>query len=291
MQKFPANAALGSTWAAAATIALRLPPAKTDTVTDDQDSPPPRPPLSPGRQFALQAAAAFLVLSALWPYYGFVGNTYNWPLATVLIGITASIFSRLAGQPWWWRLIHLFFAPLAWLILQVDLDPGWFLFGFIALALFYRGVIVERVPLYLSGVSAIDVVAETIEQRHSRHFIDLGAGIGSLVVPLAKAFPECHFTGVEYSPMSWLIGWLRTRGMANVDWRYANLWSAPLGNFDVAYAFLSPAPMPELARKFDAEMAPGGLLISNSFFIPDREASLEKPAGGMTIFFYEKPAA
>ena len=38
-------------------------------------------------------------------------------------------------------------------------------------------------------------------------------------------------------------------------------------------------------------MAPGGLLISNSFFIPDREASLEKPAGGMTIFFYEKPAA
>ena len=258
-------------------------------MTDDQESPPPRPPLGPARQFALQAAAAFLILSALWPYYGMAGKPYHWPLTTVLIGLTASVFSRLAGQPWWWRLIHLFFAPLAWLMLQVDIDPGWFLFGFLGLVLFYRGVMVERVPLYLSGINAIDLVAETIEQRQPRHFIDLGAGIGSMVVPLAKAFPECHFTGVEYSPMSWLIGWLRTRGMANVDWRFANLWSAPLGHFDLAYAFLSPAPMPQLAKKFDAEMAPGGVLISNSFFIPDREATAERQAGEMTLFFYEKP--
>ena len=261
-------------------------------MNDEPDSlPAPRPPLSPARQFALQAAAAFLVLSALWPYYGVAGESYNWPLATTLIGITASILSRLAGQPWWWRLIHLFFAPLAWLILQVDIDPAWYLFGFFALLLFYRGVIVERVPLYLSGVRAIDVVAETIEQRHGREFIDLGAGIGSMIVPLAKAFPECRFTGVEYSPMSWLIGWLRTRGMANVDWRYANLWSAPLGRFDIAYAFLSPAPMAELGRKFDAEMGPGGLLISNAFVIPDRAPDHERAAEPMNLYFYEKPAA
>lgn len=257
---------------------------------NDQDSPPPKPPLSPARQFALQGAAAFLVLSALWPYYGVAGRTYDWLLATILIGVTASVFSRLARQPWWWRLIHLFFAPLAWMMSQADIDPGWFLFGFILLLMFYRGVLAERVPLYLSGNSAIDVIAETLEQRHSKFFIDLGAGIGSTIVPLAKAFPECHFTGVEFSPMSWLIGWLRTRGMANVDWRYANLWSVPLANFDCAYAFLSPAPMPELARKFDAEMTPGSLLMSNSFFIPDREADAERPAGEMTIFFYEKPA-
>jgi cyclopropane fatty-acyl-phospholipid synthase-like methyltransferase len=188
-------------------------------------------------------------------------------------------------------MIHVFFAPLAWLILQVDIEAGWFLAGFALLLLFYRGVVVEWGPLYLSGLSAIDVMAETIEQRQSRHFIDLGAGIGSMIVPLARAFPECHFTGVEYSPMSWLIGWLRTRKLGNVDWRYANLWSAPLANFDLAYAFLSPAPMPQLASKFDAEMRPGGLLISNSFFIQDREADAERQAGEMTLFFYEKPPA
>lgn len=248
----------------------------------------PRPPLGPARQFALQAAAAFLVLSALWPRYGLAGEQYNWLLATVLIGITASIFSRLAGQPWWWRFIHLLFAPLAWMVSQMEIDPAWFLAGFALLWMFYRGVVVERVPLYLSGGAAIDLVAETIEQRHARHVVDLGAGIGSMVVPLARAFPECHFTGVEFSPLSWLLGWLRTRGLQNVEWRYASLWSLSLRDYDLAYAFLSPAPMPDVGRKFDAEMAPGGLLISNSFFLADRHADAERPAGDKTLFFYEK---
>jgi len=76
--------------------------------------------------------------------------------------------------------------------------------------------------------------------------------------------------------------------MANVDWRYANLWSAPLDAFDMAYAFLSPVPMPEIGRKFDAEMRPGGLLLSNSFFLPDREADHTREAGDKTLYFYEK---
>lgn len=259
-----------------------------DANPDEYSAPPP---LSPTRQLALQGAAVMLVLSALWPYYGVAGQTYNWPLTTVLIGITASVFSRLAKQPWWWRFIHLLFAPMAWMVLQVDIDPVWFLAGFALLWLFYRGVVVERVPLYLSGVGAIDVVAEALEQRQAKHFVDLGAGIGSMVVPLARAFPECHFTGVEFSPLSWLLGWLRTRGMSNVSWRYANLWSVSLREFDMAYAFLSPAPMPDLAKKVEQEMAPGSVLLSNSFFIPGRGADAERQAADKTIYFYEQRAA
>jgi hypothetical protein len=36
----------------------------------------------------------------------------------------------------------------------------------------------------------------------------------------------------------------------------------------VVYAFLSPAPMPRLWTKALAEMAPGTLLVSNTFTIP-----------------------
>lgn len=232
-----------------------------------------------------------VVLSAMWPYYGFAGEAYNWLLASVAIGVVASLLSRLAGQPWWWRFIHLLFAPMAWMVSQMDIDPGWFLLGFALLWLVYRGVVIERVPLYLSGVAAIDVVAETIETRQPKRFVDLGAGIGSLIVPLAKAFPECRFTGVEFSPMSWLIGHWRTRHLPNVSWRYANLWSVDLGEFDMVYAFLSPAPMSDLGRKFDAEMPPGGALISNSFALTDRLADTERVAGGKTLYFYEKRPA
>ena len=75
--------------------------------------------------------------------------------------------------------------------------------------------------------------------------------------------------GVEYSPLTWAIGWLRTRRLKNVEWRYADLWSTPLGKYDVVYAFLSPAPMPELWRKVQAEMPAGSLFVSNSFAVPD----------------------
>jgi hypothetical protein len=43
---------------------------------------------------------------------------------------------------------------------------------------------------------------------------------------------------------------------------------AKLGDYDVVYAFLSPAPMPRLWEKVQAEMQPGNLFISNSFPVP-----------------------
>ena len=49
--------------------------------------------------------------------------------------------------------------------------------------------------------------------------------------------------------------------------------AAQLDGVDVVYAFLSPAPMPALGEKARREMPPGSLFISNSFAVPDVEAS------------------
>jgi hypothetical protein len=45
-----------------------------------------------------------------------------------------------------------------------------------------------------------------------------------------------------------------------------------LSRYDVAYAFLSPQPMPRLYEKVVAEMKPDTLFISNSFVVPDNPA-------------------
>ena len=50
-----------------------------------------------------------------------------------------------------------------------------------------------------------------------------------------------------------------------------NLWATRLEEFDVVYAFLSPAPMPELWVKIQHEMKLGSLFVSNSFPVPDIE--------------------
>ena len=252
----------------------------------DPNAEAPRPAYHPFRQLAIQGAAAMLVLSLAWPYYGVVGRTYDWAIVSILIGISASVFARFAGQPTWWRIIHLFFAPLAWLVGQVEIDPIWFLIGFFVLFLFFRGAVTGQIPLYLTGNAALDELASLVEKRRCRSFCDLGAGFGSAIAPLARAFPECRFTGVEYSPLTYAVGWLRTRGLKNVEWKYADLWTAPLAGHDVVYAFLSPAPMEELGARVGQEMRADALFVSNSFPIPDVVPDERIAAGERTLFCY-----
>ena len=64
-------------------------------------------------------------------------------------------------------------------------------------------------------------------------------------------------------------------------WDYErDFWAENLGTYDVVYAFLSPAAMPELWRKARAEMKPGTLLISNSFLVPGVEPDRIVPLAG-----------
>jgi hypothetical protein len=93
------------------------------------------------------------------------------------------------------------------------------------------------------------------------------------VHPLARERPDGCFTGVENAPATWLIGRLRTAGLANCDWRWGDMWRTDLAAYNVVYAFLSPAPMTALWQKIRHEMRPGSLFISNSFAVPDVEAN------------------
>ena len=227
----------------------------------------------PIRQLALQGAAAILVLSLAWPYYGFQAAALPWQETSLAIGAVALFFATLARQPWWWRLIHAGFMPLVWATRQLTIDPGWFLLAFIVLLLIYRGALAGQVPLYLSNRQTVDKLAEILAERGPSRMLDLGAGIGSTTVPLAERLPDSAFTGYENAPLTWLVGYLFSRGRPNISWRWDDLWQAPLGEFDVVYAFLSPVPMAELWAKAKAEMHPGSLFISNSFPVPGETPS------------------
>ena len=223
------------------------------------------PPL---RQLALQGAAAILVLSLAWPYFGVQGEALPWLETSLAIGGVALLFATLSRQPWWWRVIHAGFMPLVWFTQSLAIDPGWFLFAAVLLLLVYRGALTGQVPLYLSNKQTVQALAELIAARGDTRFLDLGAGVGSTTVPLADALPDSHFTGYENAPLTWLAGRLLGLGRPNLDWRWDDLWQARLGDYDVVYAFLSPAPMARLWDKVQAEMKPGSLFVSNSFPVP-----------------------
>jgi hypothetical protein len=247
-----------------------LPPeSETDAALPQQEFPQ-RPHL---RQLALQLAAAFSVLSIAWPYFGLRNEALPWPTTALVIGCTAFLFATFTRQPCWWIVIHALFAPLAWWISTLGIDPGWFLLALILLLLVYRGAISGQVPLYLSNRDTAEAIAELTAERQGMRFVDLGAGIGSVLIPLAKTRLDAHMAGIENAPATWLVGYLRTIGLTNCNWRWGDIWQANLAEYDVVYAFLSPVPMPALWEKVQREMRPGSLFISNSFAVPEIQAS------------------
>lgn len=230
-------------------------------------------PLASLRQLALQATAAFAVLSLAWPYHGMQAAAIPWLGTALAIGGVALVLATLTRQPVWWKAIHAAFMPLVWATTQWTIDPTWFLLAFILLLLIYRGAVTEQVPLYLTNTPTTQALAEFLATRPDARFLDLGAGLGSTVIPLARQFPQSHFAGIENAPLTWALGWLRTRFRSNLTWCWGNLWAADLKDFDVVYAFLSPAPMAALWDKVQAEMPPGSVFVSNSFPVPEMNAS------------------
>jgi len=225
------------------------------------------------RHIALQFAAVLAVLGVTWPCYLFLGKPLPWLDVSVLIGGVALLFATLTRQFWWWKTIHAVFAPAAFALLKLQIRPEWYLLAFAILFLFYRGALSGQIPLYFSNRRSAAALIHYFSDNPPARIIDLGAGIGSMVCPLAESLKSARVKGVENAYLPWLIGRLRTARLANCRWSLGDFWNEPLADYDVVYAFLSPAPMSDLWLKIKREMQPGTLFISNSFQVPELEAS------------------
>lgn len=231
------------------------------------------------KYLALQLAAFCIVLALALPYYGFSVETLSWEFLIWFVAATATLLSILCGQGWWWWIIQFCFAPLAYFLLRLQIPPIIFLILFCTLWLVYRGAISNRVPLFFSNAETMQYLADFLEEQikilktqnnlKTITFLDLGAGIGSSLIPLAKAFPQIQFVGVENAPLTWLVGKIRCKSCRNIRFLYKNFHEISLKDFDIVYAFLSPEPMPMLWEKVQNEMHKNSLFISNTFEIPN----------------------
>jgi hypothetical protein len=253
-----------------------------DSLPSGQNSPYPR-------QLAIQGAAVFAVLSVVWPYCLFRQQALPWLESSLLIGALAFLLACLTRQPGWWWLIHAVFAPAAVLASGLDIAPEWYLAAFVLMFLVYRGALTNRVPLYLSSREAARALAGLLAGEPAGKVIDLGAGTGSVVCALAAMRKDIEIFGVENSHLPWMVGFLRTARLQNCRWTLGSLWTVPLAEYGVVYAFLSPAPMRRLWLKVKDEMRPGSLFVSNSFNVPDVDATAEidvDDARGTRLYCY-----
>jgi hypothetical protein len=177
--------------------------------------------------------------------------------------------SYLLRQPTWWILIHLLFLPSVFIFFTFALPAWFYLLIVVILTLIFWGTIRGDVPLFLSSPDVAQAVIQLLEQEHARTFADLGAGIGSVAIPVIKQLPEMNVKAWERAPLPWLISAWRGRNVRNYSaWR-SNFFEANFGEYDVIFAFLSPLAMPEISEKIKHEMRSGTLFISSSFPVPN----------------------
>ena len=209
-------------------------------------------------------------IQAVW--HGFAIDPPLW-VKLMVAGLLASALGAAMRLPrWWWGLLAL--APAA-LVAARALDPPAWAYGVVVLiaALTLFNSVGERVPLFLTGRATRRAITNLIDAQAPVRAVDLGCGLGGPVLAMAAAnrHPESRFLGVETAPLPFAVAWVRARlrGDRRVRIALRSMWSLDLGQFDIVYAFLSPAPMPRLMAKASAEMSAPALFVSNEFTDPD----------------------
>jgi hypothetical protein len=186
--------------------------------------------------------------------------------AALLQGVAAAALAYWRGMARWWLPIQFLFPVLAIVVLAFHLPPWIFLIAFIAFVALYWTTFRTQVPFYPSGRATWEAVDALLPSRRPLRFIDIGSGFGGLVMHLAARHPGSGFTGIEVAPLPWLASMLKARLMRNgarlVRGDYQRL---DFADYDVVFAYLSPAAMPALWSKASSEMRSGALLLSYEF--------------------------
>jgi len=198
--------------------------------------------------------------------------------ALVAVYALALAIPVAVGRAWrmepWWLALNCAFSAIGLIFIWTGLPPTLALILLLASASIMGPAATDRVPLFLSNASAARAIGRLARLLRARSFVDLGAGLGTVSYALAQTDAR-EVWSIERSPVLWLLLRLRSAlaGRPFHVWR-GDLFGFPLGQVDLAYAFLSPAAMPRLLEKAAREMRPGTWLISNSFgsadWPPDR---------------------
>lgn len=217
----------------------------------------------------IQILAAIPTLGIAACLMHFTDFPFSFGHAALLQGCLASLataWRRLAG---WWIAIQFLFPVTLLLTVALHLPPALFMLAFLFLLALYWSTFRTQVPFYPSRPVVWTAVAGLLPAGQALRVIDIGSGLGGLVLSLSAQRADCRFTGIELAPLPWLVSLLRARATGSAARFVRGDYDAlDLANYDVVFAYLSPAAMPRLWQKTQREMRPGTLLLSYEFDVP-----------------------
>jgi hypothetical protein len=188
-------------------------------------------------------------------------------LALIAATVSAIAVSSFLQLPRSWKAVNAL-LPLSAALSLAATVPGW-VFAVPLLGLFatYAPAFWTRVPYYPTSKAAYPLILAEIPPEVPFTFVDIGCGLGDLLVFLQKHRPLGLYYGVEIGLVPYIVSKVkaRTQGNGRVSIRFQDLKNLSLGEFDYVYAFLSPAAMSEVWHKACREMKHGSTFITNAF--------------------------
>ncbi len=229
---------------------------------------------APGAQAMLIQCGAIVPALAVIYLLATFHVTVTYLSAALVQGALAALISYKFGLAPWWRLIQLLFpvAVLAALALHL---PSWlFLLLFLLLLGLYWSTFRTQVPYYPSNRAVWAAVCQLLPRDQPLNLIDIGSGLGGLVLYLARQRPAARCSGIELAPFPWLYSWLRAKlGRSNARFQLGDYERLDFAAYDMVFAYLSPAAMGALWCKAAAEMRPGAMLLSYEFDVMPQAGS------------------
>jgi hypothetical protein len=188
-------------------------------------------------------------------------------------GLIAFWLSYIAKLARWWLIMQCLFAPALVAASALNISPSYFLAAFLIMLLVFWNTFCTQVPLYLSSDKVWHALESFLPHPNpcvNFTFIDIGSGLGGVLTHLASVRPDGNYNGVESAPLPFLWSWLRIRlgGYRQCRVHCGDLWHCDLAEYDVVFAYLSPAPMQRLWCKARSEMRSGTIFISSTFAVP-----------------------
>lgn len=102
---------------------------------------------------------------------------------------------------------------------------------------------------------------------------DCGSGWGGLCQKLSNAFPFAHVTGIEISPIPFLVSYLSPWRKYTVQ--RGNLFETDLSHVDILVFYLSPYHAHHLAQSLHIKLKKGAVIYSQGFPLDGWETSLK----------------
>ncbi len=135
-------------------------------------------------------------------------------------------------------------------------------------------------------------ILQNLPDDPGRLIFDLGSGLGTLAIAIAKRFPNSAVIGVESSPVPfWISRFLRMLyRIPNLSFRREDILKTSVVDASSVVVYLYRNGMRNLKSKLETELKPGVWILSNTFTFPDWKPTKVVPVNDLNktkIYVYK----